>query len=159
MTTDRETVILEKLAASRAGMLALAESLRAEDWDCLAYSEGSEWRLIDMLRHVADSERGMTALIVQIQGGGEGVPADFDLDRWNQRAVSKLADKTTAELLAGMDESRAKLLAVIASLSEGDWDKRGRHASLRIMSIEEVCHLIADHEQGHVEVMKQALAG
>jgi hypothetical protein len=101
----------------------------------------------------------MTRLIVQIQGGGEGVPPDFDLHRWNQRAVSKLQDKTVADLLAGMVDSRIELLDVIDSLDDADWDKQGRHASLRIMTIEEVCHLIADHEQAHAALMKEALAG
>jgi uncharacterized protein (TIGR03083 family) len=159
MAAEREVLVKAKLAASREEMLALASSLDESDWNRLSYAEGSEWRLIDILRHVADSERGMTRLIVQIQGGGEGVPPDFDLHRWNQRAVSKLEDKTVADLLAGMDASRAELLAVIDSLDDGDWDKQGRHASLRIMTIEEVCHLIADHEQGHATLMKEALAG
>lgn len=159
MTTDRETLVLDKLAASRAATLELAAMLTDEDWDRPAYGEGSDWRVIDMLRHVADSERGMTALIVQVQNGGEGVPADFDLDRWNRRAVAKLAEKPPAELLEDMAANRTNLLAVINSLDEADWDKRGRHASLRILSIEEVCHLIADHEQLHAQMIKEAVAG
>jgi hypothetical protein len=159
MAAEREDLVKAKLAASREEMSALAASLNESDWDRLSYSEGSEWRLIDILRHVADSERGMTRLIVQIQSGGEGVPPDFDLHRWNQRAVSKLQDKTAADLLADMTTSRAELLAVIDSLDDADWDKKGRHASLRIMTIEEVCHLIADHEQAHAALMRQSLAG
>ncbi|HMT22069.1 MAG TPA: DinB family protein, partial [Promineifilum sp.] len=84
-------------------------------------------------------------------------PADFDLHRWNQRVVAKSAEKGPDELLAGMAQSRAALLEFIDGLDETDWDKRGRHASLKIMSIEEICHLIADHEADHLRAIREAL--
>ena len=146
-----------KLAANREAFMATMSGLSAEQWEMRAYSEGSEWRVVDILRHVADSERGMTALMVQIKSGGEGVPPDFDLARWNQRVVNKLGDKDPQELLAGMADSRRALLGFIDSLEESDWDKKGRHASLKIMTIEEVCHLIADHEALHLTGVREAL--
>jgi hypothetical protein len=155
---DRKEAIKNELEGTRAEWNMLLGGLTADQWSTLAYSEGSEWKVADILRHVADSERGMTALIVRIQSGGEGVPPDFDLHRWNRRAVEKLADKGPEELLAGMQESRAALLDVIETLQDEDWDKKGRHASLRIMTIEEVCRLIASHEAAHLAVIKEALA-
>ena len=157
MADERKEAIKAKLAANREAFMATMDELSAEQWDLQAYSEGSEWRVVDILRHVADSERGMTALMVQIKAGGGGVPEDFDLARWNQRVVNKLADKGPQELLAGMADSRQALLEFIDSLEETDWDKKGRHASLKIMSIEEVCHLIADHERQHLDGIKQAI--
>ncbi len=157
--TERDERIKTKLTESRAGTLALVETMTDTDWERQAYFEGSEWRMIDVLRHVTDSERGMTSLIAQIQAGGEGVPPDFDLTRWNQRVVSKLQEKNVSDLLEDMDTNRANLLAVIDTLGADDWDKQGRHASLQIMTIEEVCDLIADHEMGHTEAMKLALTG
>ena len=85
--------------------------------------EGAEWRVIDVVRHVADSERGMTALMAQVQAGGEGVPADFDLTRWNRRVVAKLQDKGPADLLAGMSANREALFAFIDTLADDDWAK------------------------------------
>ncbi|HEY1410164.1 MAG TPA: DinB family protein [Promineifilum sp.] len=158
MESNVKQAIKEELEATRAEWNELLGGVAADQWNRLAYSEGSEWRVVDILRHVADSERGMTALIVRIQEGGEGVPPDFDLHRWNKRAVEKLGDKGPDELLAGMTASREALLEVIETLQDEDWDKRGRHASLRIMSIEEVCRLIASHEAGHLAVIREALA-
>lgn len=154
---DKKEAIKSKLTASRQATYAALGDVSLVDWDAQAYSEGSEWKVIDILRHVTDSERGMTGLMVQIKGGGEGVPSDFDLARWNQRVVSKLGDKGPQELLAAMVENRAALFAFIDSLEDADWDRTGRHASLRIMSIEEVCHLIADHEQQHVAGIQEAI--
>jgi hypothetical protein len=157
MADERKEAIKAKLAANREAFIVTMSGLSDEQWAARAYSEGSEWSVVDILRHVADSERGMTALMVQIQNGGEGVPPDFDLARWNQRVVSKLGDKSPQELLAGMEESRQALFEFIDTLDEGDWDKKGRHASLKIMTIEEVCHLIADHEALHLAGVREAL--
>lgn len=157
MADERKETIKAKLAANREAFMATMGELSAEQWDMQAYSEGSEWRVVDILRHVADSERGMTALMVQIKAGGSGVPEDFDLARWNQRVVNKLADKGPQELLTGMNDSRRALLEFIDSLEERDWDKQGRHASLKIMTIEEICHLIADHEALHLAGIREAL--
>lgn len=157
MADERKEAIKAKLAANREAFLATMSGLTDEQWGARAYSEGSEWRVVDILRHVADSERGMTALMAQIKSGGEGVPPDFDLARWNQRVVSKLGDKSPQELLTGMNESRQALFDFIDTLDADDWNKKGRHASLKIMTIEEVCHLIADHEALHLTGVREAL--
>jgi hypothetical protein len=154
---DRKQAIKEKLTGVREEFLAALGRLTDAQWAARGYGDDSEWRVADVLRHVADSERGMTNLMIQIKGGGEGVPADFDLHRWNQRVVTKLADKEPRELLDGMAANREALFAFIDGLEEADWDKRGRHASLRVMSIEEICHLIADHEAGHLAGIREAL--
>lgn len=157
MTETRKEAIKQKLNETREEWLSVLNGLTAEQWQARAYSEGSEWRVVDILRHVADSERGMTGLMAQIKAGGEGVPPDFDLARWNKRVVDKLGDKQPEELLAGMAENRAALFAFMDTLDEADWDKKGRHASLQVMSIEEVCHLIADHEALHLGGIRDAL--
>jgi hypothetical protein len=156
MAQDRKEAIKRKLTETRDEWLRVLGGLSAEQWETPAYAEGSEWRVADMLRHVADSERGMTALMAQIKGGGEGVSPDFDLARWNKRAVEKLGDKGPQELLQGMGQSRQALFDFIDTLDEADWDKKGRHGSMRIMSIEEICHLIADHEAQHLAVIREA---
>lgn len=157
MVDIKKETILAKLADTRQELLATLGQLSEHQWTTRAYSEGSEWQVIDILRHVADSERGMTALMVQIKAGGSGVPEDFDLARWNQRVVTKLSDKGPQELIDGMAESRAALLAFIDTLDEDDWQKKGRHASLQIMTIEQVCHLIADHERQHLAGIREAI--
>jgi hypothetical protein len=158
MTEDRKEAIKQKLTKTREEWLRTLDGLTVEQWEARAYSEGSEWRVVDILRHVADSERGMTGLMAQIKGGSEGVPPDFDLARWNKRVVDKLSNQGPEELLAGMTQNRAALFDFINALDDTDWEKQGRHASLRIMSIEEICHLIADHETLHLAGIREALS-
>lgn len=157
MAMTKKEAIKTKLTTVRDEWLSTLTSLSDEQWNTLAYSDESPWRIVDILRHVADSERGMTGLMMQIKGGGEGVPEDFDLARWNQRVVNKLADQEPPELLDSMAHNRTALFAFIDGLDDADWEKKGRHASLQIMTIEEVCHLIADHEALHLAGIREAL--
>lgn len=158
MADDKKETIKAKLAATRADFLSTVGDLTDEQWGALAFSEGSEWRVIDLMRHVTDSERGMLALMMQIKDGGEGVSADFDLTRWNQRVVTKMGDKGPSELMDSMVQNRAALESFIDGLAEADWPKKGRHASQRIMTIEEICHLIADHEALHLAGIREAVS-
>ncbi len=159
MSEEKKNAIKAKLTAIREETVDFVSGLNDGDWQLPAYGEGSEWTIADMFRHVVDSERGMIGTMNSIRKGGEGVPADFDLARWNQRVVNKLADKTPEQLFEEMSENRIQLFGFIDELRDEDWEKRGRHASLRIMSIEEICHLIGDHERMHVGVMRQAVGG
>ena len=155
---DRKNVeIATKLNESRAELMAFFDGLADEEWDTAVYHEESTWTITDILRHLVDAERGMMGMIIQWQRGQDPVPPDFDLARWNNRVVQKAAEKTPDELIAEFRQNRINLLSFIDTLHDEDWSKQGRHGSLRIMSIEEVCRLIADHELDHLRVMKEAL--
>ncbi len=152
MSQEKKEAVKQKLTTVRDETVRVLNGLTEEQWNKPVYSdEGAEWRVIDVVRHMADSERGMTALMAQVQAGGEGVSPDFDLTRWNRRVVAKLQDKGAADLLAGMAANREALFTFIDTLADDDWAKQGRHASQRILSIEQVCHLIADHERSHIQ--------
>jgi len=159
MSDEKKTAIKTKLSAIREETVDFVSGLSDDDWQALAYGEGSEWTVADMFRHVVDSERGMLGTIKSIHKGGEGVPADFDLARWNKRVVGKLSNKTPLELFEDMGENRIQLFGFIDELNDEDWNRQGRHASLRMMSIEEICHLIGDHERSHMGVMREAVGG
>ncbi len=59
--------------------------------------------------------------------------------------------------MVAMEKNREDLLAFMDSLTEEDWQKKGRHGSLKIMTIEEICHIIADHEATHAADISAAL--
>lgn len=157
MLTDRQTTIRQKLAQSRQETLSSLQGLSETQWNTVVYSEEAEWRAADLLRHMTHAEQSMTRLIEAIRDGGEGVSPDFDLTRWNARAISKMQDKTPAGLFAEMAQNRERLWEVMDTLTNEDLDKKGRHGSLRILSIEEVLHLIADHEARHVNHIREAV--
>lgn len=159
MADTKNVEIATKLNDSRMALMAFFDGLDEGGWETAVYHEETTWTITDILRHLVDAERGMMGMIIQWQRGKDPVPADFDLARWNNRAVQKTADKTPSELLTEFRQNRINLLSFIDTLRDEDWDKQGRHGSLRIMSIEQVCHLVADHELDHLRVMKEALGG
>lgn len=154
---EKKTEIKVYLSDARAALLTAVSPLTAADWAKPIYSEGSTWQISDILRHVADSQSGMMQLMQGIQAGGGGVPEDFDLARWNAKRVKKYEEKSPADLLAQLEQEQVALFAFIDGLEADDWEKSGRHATLRIMSIEEICRLIADHETIHAGEITTAL--
>jgi hypothetical protein len=151
---------MEKLAATRADLVKVARELDWDSWTHPVYGHGGEkeWSAMDLLRHLVWAEGGMLRLMRQIRAGEEGAPADFDLDRYNAAGVNKLKDERPADLLLRLEKNRNELLAFVESLEEGDWEKKGRHGSLRIMSIREILERIADHEAQHLADLREALS-
>ncbi|VAW43268.1 hypothetical protein MNBD_CHLOROFLEXI01-101 [hydrothermal vent metagenome] len=158
MENEKKVAILSKLSKERAELRTFLDGLTADEWQTAVYDEDAKWTLADIVRHLVDAERGMISMMQQWQQGKDPVRPDFDLTRWNARVVQKAAEKGPAELLTQFEQNRSQLLAFIDTIQPEDWGKTGRHGSLRIMTIEEVCHLIADHESGHLEVMKTAVS-
>lgn len=157
MSEAKKVEIFQKLAGSRQALLTLFDELEQSQWESVVYSEDAEWTVKDLFGHLVDAEKGMTRLIEVIKEGGGGAPADFDLARWNARAVRKSSEKSATELRDAMTGNRAHLLQVLDTMTGSDWEKKGRHSSLRIMTVEEILHLIADHECRHMEDINRAL--
>jgi uncharacterized damage-inducible protein DinB len=155
--TERKQTVLTKLETVRGSLLDMVETIEEQSWTQPVFSESAEWQVSDLLRHVVSAEHSMTRLIENIRDGGEGASADLELTRWNASRVQKAKAKSIEDLTADLAQNRTYLLGVIDSLNEADLDKKGRHGSLRIMSIEEILHLIADHEQRHMADIQQAL--
>jgi uncharacterized damage-inducible protein DinB len=148
--------VKRELVEARYNLLAILEELRDPAWDAAVFSEEETWTVSDLLRHLTAAERDMTLLIERIRQGSDGVPPDFDLDRWNARSISKAETKSPAELQAEMHDNRAYLLSMIDTIEPREWDMQGRHGSLRIMSVEEILRLIADHERRHTADIHRA---
>lgn len=159
MSDTKKEEIREALTSARQDLLSLLGRLGEWQWAAPVFTHEEEdgWSVADVLRHLTSAERGMTATMKHIREGGEGVPPDFDLNRWNARTVDKAKDRMPAELLAEMEKNQERLLQFIDSLAPEDWTRQGRHASLRIMSIEEIARLIADHERRHTADIREAL--
>lgn len=157
MNPRSKDVLRQKLTETRDDLTAYIKNLREPDWTQPVYSHGEEWTALDVLRHLTWAEGGMARLIVQLRRGEEGVPTDFDLDRYNARGVQKLADKTPAELMELMAENRRWILDMLGELSQDDLQRQGRHGSGRTMTVAQVFQQIADHERQHLHDMRQAL--
>lgn len=157
MADTKKEEVKKNLIQSRAGLTAVLQELDEADWEKVVQSEGAHWTVSDILRHLISAEKGMIGLMEQFQQGNDPVPADFDRDRYNARSIEKTKSMSPAEMLAAMETNRAHLLQFIDTLQPDDWQKKGRHASLQIMSIEEVCTIIAAHEFVHTGEIQKAI--
>lgn len=159
MYTERKE-IMEKLAATRAELIEVCRELDWDTWTQPVYAHGDEdeWTAMDLLRHLVWAEGGMLRLMKQIRAGEEGVPEDFDLDRYNASGIRKLKDELPSGLLLRLEQNRQAVAAFVDSLEEGDWEKQGRHGSLRIMTIQEILEQIARHEEEHLRDLRQVLS-
>lgn len=156
---EKQEAVKQKLAETRERLLAVARELDREEWSHPVYVHDDEtkWTAAELLRHLVWAEGGMLRMMRQVKEGGTGVPEDFEIDRYNAKGVEKLGDKMPAELMEMMAENRQQVLAFIDTLDADDWEKEGRHGSLRIMTIEEVLETIAAHEAQHLEDLREAL--
>ncbi len=156
---DRKTGLLERLADSRAALLALVNEMNESAWETAVFphDEHTAWTVADLLRHLVEAERSMIRLMVNIRDGGSGASPDFDLDRWNASRVAKTQHKSPSQLLEELSNYRQELQQFITALQEDDWAKKGRHGSGQMMTIGEICAVIADHEAQHTSDMLATL--
>jgi len=145
------------LAASRAALLETLNALSPEQWESVVYGEGDRWTVGTIVGHLIDSERGMSIHVHKIRKGEETLPAGFDLERWNAGVKQRVGNPSPAELLAGLDATRARTLQGLSSLREEEWTLTGRHPSRGVITIEQYYETIAGHEHMHLEHIKNAL--
>jgi uncharacterized protein (TIGR03083 family) len=153
---DRKEKVLEKLAKIRQELLDLVAEVDEAGWERKVWSESEEWRVSDLFRHIVGAEPSMAKLIENIRDGGKGASPEFDLARWNASRVKKTQNKSIDDLTADLAQNRVHLLSVVETLEEDDWDKKGLHGSMQVMTIEEILHRIADHEAHHMEDIRRA---
>lgn len=158
MSTDRKTQWQQKLAESRAALLALLNALQPAQWDQPVFSEGDTWTVTTVVSHLLDSEQGMSIQIHKTRKGEETIPEGFDINRWNAGVQKRVGNLSPAELIAGLEATRAKTIEVMNSLNDEDWSRTGRHPTRGLITIEQYYETIYGHEVSHAEDIKRALA-
>ena len=155
MTPEQRQKLDQKLSAGRRDLEQFLSTLSDHEWDKLVYREPEEWTIRDTVRHLIQAEKSMVRLMDGIRQGHPGTSPDFDLAAFNRQGINKIADQTVEQLRENLTLARQRTIAFMDSLEEQDWLCEGRHAIGRVMSVAEICHLIADHEKGHFDDMVQ----
>jgi uncharacterized damage-inducible protein DinB len=155
--SQRMDDIRHLLDQTRHALRSVLDHLQLADWEQSIQDEDQQWTVRQIVSHLVDAQRGMTNQISKISAGEDLIPPDFDLNRWNRRAVEKAADKTPQDLVAALEDGRTALKQVLNGLTDDQLDKRGRHSSLQIMSVEEIARLVATHEADHAKTIADKL--
>lgn len=154
--SERIAKIKRELSESRAFLERVLDAVGSR-WDVQVYADGAQWTVRQLLIHLADASRGNNAQMMGIAEGREIIPPDFDLNRYNKRAVEKRIEMTVDEARAALTETREALNAWLDTLDESVLERRGRHASLNILSIEEILNVVINHERDHARDIARVL--
>lgn len=137
----------EEMSAARDELMAAIGSLADEEWD--QPTANPEWTARDILTHLATAEAGNLARMKRILTGDSELPADWDLNRYNNRQVEKRRGMAIGELVAELGQSREAVVTFLDGLSPEQLGIRGWHASRRELTLEEIFVVMANHERGH----------
>jgi hypothetical protein len=121
-------------------------------------SEGVDWKVQDVVAHVADAEHGLLGQIRRLLAGQPTVPDDFDLNRWNRSAVRKRAARTYAQVLEELERGHEATAAALAEVDPGDLDRIGRHPSGKMLNVDGYFRRMADHRREHTADIQKALS-
>jgi len=153
----------ERLVARLQGegekTLEFFRRLTPQQWELPVYSDGGCWSVRQILAHFVAAERGIYKLIQNVLDGGEGAPADFDLNAYNERKVSQLEAETISSLLEQFAAQRRASAQLVARLSAQDLLRQGRHPWLGMAALEEIIQLLYRHNQIHQREIRKALSG
>ena len=156
--SDRKEKLLQAITADDEASMTIFRRLTPDQWARPVPSdEGAVWKGMDVLSHVAVSEAGQLGVIERVLAGEQGVPADFDLNRYNRRAVQKQADRSVEEQLASIERDHARVLHTLETVSDADLDKTGRHARGDTLTIEQFFLRITEHRRQHAQELARAV--
>lgn len=139
----------ERLKSEGEKTLAFFESLTPQQWHIEVYTEGERWTVRSVLVHYVTAERAFVKLFSGINDGGPGVSEDFDIDRYNASQQRKTSESSPAELMEMFKQVRAEMTSLVASFSEADLQKEGRHPYLGVTTLAEMVKMVYRHNQIH----------
>jgi hypothetical protein len=151
----------------------MAASLTDADLAKPVYSaEGPEWTVKDIFAHLASMGASPAFFIGMAQramassgggggGGGGGLPADFDVNTFNNQQVDIRKEKTIFELLAEFRQGHEKGVEMIAATPDEVLTFKMRNPFQGGMStaLEMINGSCGDHEAQHMMDIAQALLG
>ena len=154
--SERIDKIKANLADARQHLNAILDKV-GDRWDTQVYSDGAAWTVRQLLIHLMVTDKGHNNTLKGVASGEETVPADFDLERFNRRSVEKRAETSVEEARTALSTTATERDAWLDTIDDSALDKKGRHGSMRILSVEEITEVIADHDRDHGNDIAKAL--
>jgi hypothetical protein len=154
--SERFDAIKAKMDAARAHLNGVLDKV-GDRTEVQVYSDGAAWNVRQLAIHLSDADRGQSNLVKNIANGQDTIPADFDLDHYNKRSVEKRAEMTFEQARESLAATRQDLYDWLNGQDESILPKQGRHASLHILSIEQIFDVMANHERDHANDIAKAL--
>lgn len=131
--------------------------LLPDQMDVKVYEDGAEWTVREVCLHIVEVEGSVMRLIENVLSGGEGVPKDFDLDRYNESKVKKIGHLSREEIVEKFSDLRAETIRKIEELKQEDFDMVGRHAFLGKSTVKEMFRMMNVNINLHIRDIKRVL--
>lgn len=154
--SERINHLKARLDESRQYLNSVLDQV-GDRWETPVYSDGLKWTVRQIVAHLADADRGHNAQAMNIAEGKDIIPEDFDIERYNRRTTEKTAEKSGEQARSELEASRKQLTEWLFTIDDNMLDKKGRHASLRIMTVEEILGVTVAHERSHAKDIAAAL--
>jgi hypothetical protein len=155
--TETPAFLAERLKAEGAKTILFFKSLSADQWEQNVYTEGSVWKVRDVLAHYMTAEKGFLRLFDEILKGGPGVKKDFDIDRFNARQQEKVKDISNGLLIEQFVGVRSEMVAFVSGLSVSELQKKGRHPFLEETTLAEMIKMVYRHNQIHYRDIRKLI--
>jgi len=149
--------LVERLRASSSRTREFFQAIEPDQWYAQVYTEGACWTVRHILAHFVVTEASIARLVKYILEGNPGVPADFDIDQFNEREVNCFSKLPAEMVLQRFEERRAEMIALVSQMSDADLDRQGRHPWLGMTSVEEMIKLMYLHNQIHQRDIRKTL--
>ncbi len=148
MVPDGE--IVETLEAQLKEMKLLLGTLSEEGAE-YRYAAG-KWSIKEVLGHISDQERVFAYRLLRIARGDQTPLAGFDQDEYVK--MGNFSTRPLAELLEEFTAVRRATMALVQSLDEAAWSRRGV-TNQKEISARALVFLIAGHERHHRVVLQE----
>jgi hypothetical protein len=157
--TEHNNALAAKLAAKLASegerTMTFFQSLPDEAWAKKVYANGAQWDAQETLAHLIQAEASLRVLFQRVVAGGEGAPADFNIEQFNHEHTGRLAQLSRDALLQRYADERRATVAFASGLTNAQLAMRGRHPALGDSSIEDMLKMIYLHNSMHVRDIKK----
>jgi len=157
MSNEKIQELAAKLEKGWEKTRQILGDLAPGQWEMVLYDQPYPWTSRDLLAHFLSAEEHLLLLGKDIAAGGEGAPADFDYDEFNQQEQERLALLPPMELLARADAARKETLQWVGSLQESKLENKGLHPALGIVDLETLILSIYGHQLLHMREVRSRL--
>ena len=114
------------------------------------YAPG-KWSIRQVVGHITDGERVFTYRLLAIARGEKQSLPGFEENDYVDNA--NFDDRSLAELAAGLAATRSATLALLRSLSDEAWERRGV-ANNNPISVRAIAWVTAGHERHHLGILR-----
>jgi hypothetical protein len=154
MSVGDKEYLLEKLTEAHSATRAILEGV---DLEMRVYTD-TDWRIRDILGHIATWDREVTKSLRAFLAGTEYVIPDLDEDEFNQRSVLAQRVLSTQQIQVDWEQARDDFKEAIRAIPSGQFsgdllypwgDERG--------SIAQLIEYMIEHDDEHQDEIVKAI--